>query len=69
MEKETGKIEEIKLMSLPEALKEMQVGETKAAPSECSEGYVRVACSDLNKEGYYFRTFMYQGKRLITRVE
>lgn len=69
-QKETGNngIEEIKLVSLPEALRDMKIGETKYAPSDCTDASVRVKCSELKSEGYVFRTVMHEGRRLITRI-
>ncbi|MCH5241766.1 MAG: hypothetical protein J1F67_05005 [Muribaculaceae bacterium] len=68
-QKNEGVIEEIRTLSFPEALKAMKVGETKYAPLDCSEGYVRAKCSDLKSEGYEFGTRMINGRRAITRFK
>ena len=69
MDKTNDTIKEIVLVSLPEALKSMEVGETRLAPSDCTDGYVRTKCSELNKKGYSFSTYIKNNRRYITRTE
>lgn len=69
MENQEKTIEQIKLTTLPDALKAMSVGETKAAPEGLSDDRVRGACSELNQHGYIFRTERVDGIRMITRLK
>lgn len=62
-------IGELTVQTLEEALKGMKIGESRYAPS-CMSGYtVKVVCSKLKKEGYWFTTSGVDGRRLVTRVK
>ena len=61
-------IKEIRLYTMEEALMEMEVGESRYASSEQSDGFVRKACSEMKSKGYEFVTRVVNGRRLITRV-
>lgn len=59
----------LKTQSLPDALKEMKVGETCLAPDECTPRYVTRMCSELKEEGYLFQTSTKTGAQTITRLK
>lgn len=68
MEEKSNGIKEMVLRSLPDALREMQVGESCYAPAEYSPYTVKAECSRLKSEGYLFTTKQINGRRLITRI-
>ena len=61
-------IREMVLRSLPDALRDMAVGESYYAPTEYSIYTVKSECSRLKSEGYEFTTRQVNGRRLITRI-
>lgn len=61
-------IKKIKTLTLYEALRQMEVGETCAAPEGTGKSYVKRACSGLKSEGYLFATSQRTGEITITRL-
>ena len=57
------------IRSLPEALKDMKIGQTCIAPDNCTHAYVKTACSSLKKEGYLFSTSAKSGVQTVTRLK
>ena len=55
--------------SLSDALKKMQIGETRIAPDDCTPSYVRRACSELKAEGYLFQTSTRTEVQTVTRLK
>lgn len=62
-------LKKLKTASLTDALKDMQVGETRIAPDECTPAYVKRACSDLKENGYIFATSTKTGVQTVTRLQ
>ena len=61
-------IKKLKTASLSDALTEMKVGETCAAPDGYSTKTVIKACSELREKGYLFSTTTKGGQQTITRL-
>lgn len=59
----------LKTLSLPDALKEMEIGETRISPDECSRAYVKRACTELKDEGFLFVTSTKTGVQTVTRLQ
>lgn len=62
-------LRKLKTQSLPDALREISVGETCIAPDECTPVYVKRTCYDLKKEGFLFTTSQATGVQTITRLK
>lgn len=59
----------LKCSTLAEALKEMEINETCIAPDGYNPFTITKACSELNKQGYTFRTSTATGQQTITRLK
>ena len=55
--------------SLSDALKKMQIGETRIAPDDCTPAYVRRICSELKADGFLFQTSTRAEVQTVTRLK
>lgn len=62
-------IKKLTVQTLPEALRNISVGETCYAPDNIEENTVRKTCSLLKEKGYLYSTSMKLGKQTITRLK
>lgn len=69
MKTESTAIRRLRVATLMDALRAMEVGETSVAPEGYKEGAVRAACYTLKAQGYIFSTSMRSGVQTITRIK
>lgn len=62
-------IKKLLTLSLTDALRAMQVGQTAIAPDDASEAYVRKTAAALRTQGYLFQTSTRTGVQTITRLK